>query len=469
MQLPDWNAWLPEVHPEDVWGEFFRKTTPIEGSPNNKRGDVLGHYGQLQGDLRRKGVARLLELGYLDNRVEGFSAAGVKYFLDGRYGGGLSRRPRGMRAEVAVRSVRHWTVVKLWEVNQAFGLEDESARVYGAGADRRSWLGVARQVFDLAPHLTADQGGAFAFQNNRAGRVTSTIWYQLQAILNAGNRQGGSNTPIDWNYHPNFISSIHDDGAPFLTAATWIKQIQSFHYKGKVLSEEPYVRQGHPGRWGGFAVFRNMEPSKRAALFSAPFAAYMTVVENYNGWERADKAQRWEPASYTPKPLGGQTSWTKASHTGRYADLWYAMIPTFRMWGVNGSVLDRATNWGQKMWPKGNWGAVRGNVAEQELAATSERLSDVPVEYSLDGAYPSPFNPTTTISFALPEEARVRLEVFDALGRRVATLVEDDYRAGWHEAVFEASSLASGVYLYRFEAEGAAGRFADTGKALLVK
>ena len=469
MQLPDWNAWLPEVHPLDVWGEFFLKTTPISGSPNNRRGDVLGHFDQLVGELEGKGLSRVLSLGELDNRVEGFSSAGVKYFLDGRYGGALSRRRRGMRSEEAVRSVRHWTVVKLWEVNRRWGLEDKSLRVYGSGADRRSWLGVARQVFDLAPHLAADKNGAFAFQDGRSGRITSTQWYQLQMIINAGNRQGGSNAPVDWNYHPNFISSFHSNGAPFLTAATWIKQIQSFHYKGRVLEEEPYVRQGHPGRWGGFSVFRKLPPAKRAALFSAPFGAYMSVVEKYNGWKRADKRRQWEPASYKPKPLGGQTSWTTASHVGRHADLWYAMIPTFRKWGVSGSAVNRATNWGQKMWPKGNWGAARSRVGEQDVAVTSETLSDVPLAYALEGAYPSPFNPTTTIRFALPEQARVQLEVFDALGRRVATLAEGSYRAGWHQATFEASSLASGVYLYRIEAEGADGRFTDTGRALLLK
>ena len=480
LQLPDWNAWLPEVHPLDVWGEFFRKTRPIEGTPNNKRGDVLGHYEQLQRDLRRKGVGRLVELGYLDNRIEGFSSAGVKYFLDGRYGGGLSRRPRGMRKEAAVRSVRHWTVVKLWEVKQAWGLEDESVRVYGAGSDRRSWLGVARQVFDLAPHLAGDEKAGFVFQDATVGNYTSAAWYELQAILNSGNRHGGTNVPVDWNYQPNFISGLHkyEPGAVFISASAWIKQIQSFHYKGKVLREEPYIRQGHPGRWGGFDVFRDLESSKRAALFSTMITAYLDAIEPYDGkWNRGTKRHQWEPAGYVPI-LVDDMSWTRASHLGRHADLWYTMIPTFRKWGVDERVLDRAIDWGRKMWPRGNWGALRAGSSNRVVAADnlgsptallSDGFSDVPEAYGLEGAYPSPFNPTTTISFALPEAAHVRLEVFDALGRRVATLVEDDYRAGWHEAVFEASSLASGVYLYRLEAEGATGRFNGTGKVLLAK
>ena len=480
MQLPDWNAWLPEVHPLDVWGEFFLKTTPISGSPNNRRGDVLGHFDQLVGELEGKGLSRVLSLGELDNRVEGFSSAGVKYFLDGRYGGALSRRRRGMRSEEAVRSVRHWTVVKLWEVNRRWGLEDKSLRVYGSGADRRSWLGVARQVFDLAPHLAADKNGAFAFQDDLAGNYTSTAWYELQAILNSGNRHGGTNVPVDWNYQPNFISGFHqyEPGATFITVSAWIKQIQSFHYKGRVLREEPYVRQGHPGRWAGFSALRRLPAAKRAALFSTMVTAYLDAVEPHNGkWNRGTRRHQWEPASYKPRMIDDM-SWTRASHVGRHADLWYTMIPTFRKWGVDNDVLDRAIDWGQKMWPKGNWGALRAGsnnrvAAAQGLALTEAVLDngspDVPLAYALEGAYPSPFNPTTTIRFALPEQARVQLEVFDALGRRVATLAEGSYRAGWHQATFEASSLASGVYLYRIEADGAAGRFTDTGKVLLAK
>lgn len=101
-----------------------------------------------------------------------------------------------------------------------------------------------------------------------------------------------------------------------------------------------------------------------------------------------------------------------------------------------------------------------GNVATAEL----------PREYTLEAAYPNPFNPATTIRFGLPEAAHVTLTVYDALGRQAAALVDGPTPAGMHEAVFEAGSRPSGVYLYRVEARGESGRsYVRSGRVLLVK
>ena len=106
-----------------------------------------------------------------------------------------------------------------------------------------------------------------------------------------------------------------------------------------------------------------------------------------------------------------------------------------------------------------------GAVAEAEL----ETVSDSPAEYALEAAYPNPFNPQATIRFALPEASDVRLVVYDVTGREVARLVEGQLAAGRHEARFDGSRLASGMYLYRLTATGAAERFAKTGRMMLVK
>lgn len=66
-------------------------------------------------------------------------------------------------------------------------------------------------------------------------------------------------------------------------------------------------------------------------------------------------------------------------------------------------------------------------------------------------SYPNPFNPRTTIHYTLPAASRVTLRIFDLQGRKVATLVDAEQRAGQHEVVWEAQNVASGVYLYRLE------------------
>jgi hypothetical protein len=64
----------------------------------------------------------------------------------------------------------------------------------------------------------------------------------------------------------------------------------------------------------------------------------------------------------------------------------------------------------------------------------------------LEQNYPNPFNPATTINFQLPSNGHVTLKIFDAIGRTVATLVNDVKEAGQYSATFDASRLSSGVY-----------------------
>lgn len=79
---------------------------------------------------------------------------------------------------------------------------------------------------------------------------------------------------------------------------------------------------------------------------------------------------------------------------------------------------------------------------------------EIPVVNMLFQNYPNPFNPATQISFQISEDSHVRLQVFDMLGRLVATLTDQQWAAGIHQVRFDAMNLASGVYIYRLESAG---------------
>lgn len=89
----------------------------------------------------------------------------------------------------------------------------------------------------------------------------------------------------------------------------------------------------------------------------------------------------------------------------------------------------------------------------------------LPSEFALFQNYPNPFNEATTIGYRLPQKAHVRLEIFDALGRRVTTLVNTQEPPGNHQIIWRAENNSSGVYFYKLTA----GNFKKTEKMVLLK
>jgi len=79
---------------------------------------------------------------------------------------------------------------------------------------------------------------------------------------------------------------------------------------------------------------------------------------------------------------------------------------------------------------------------------------EMPEEITLRQNFPNPFNPTTVISYDLPDQSHVTLEVYDITGRHITTLVNGQVEAGQHQVTFDASNLSSGTYIYRLQAGG---------------
>ena len=93
-------------------------------------------------------------------------------------------------------------------------------------------------------------------------------------------------------------------------------------------------------------------------------------------------------------------------------------------------------------------------------------------EYALEQNYPNPFNPGTTIRYQLPKDGLVTLKIYDILGSEIATLVNEEKIAGKYEVNFDASNLASGVYVYRIAIHSGklqAGEFVNSKKMILLK
>jgi hypothetical protein len=95
----------------------------------------------------------------------------------------------------------------------------------------------------------------------------------------------------------------------------------------------------------------------------------------------------------------------------------------------------------------------------------SDGTHHIPKKFSMNQNYPNPFNPSTTISYQLPKQSHVSLNIFDILGRQVMTLVNEVEQPGYKSIKFDASILPTGVYFYRLTSDS----YVETKKLLLVR
>ncbi len=89
----------------------------------------------------------------------------------------------------------------------------------------------------------------------------------------------------------------------------------------------------------------------------------------------------------------------------------------------------------------------------------------IPSAYALEQNYPNPFNPSTTINFSIPVEGFVTLDVYNTIGQKVASLVNETKTAGTYKVDFDAATLTSGIYFYKISV----GNFTETKKMILMK
>ncbi len=204
----------------------------------------------------------------------------------------------------------------------------------------------------------------------------------------------------------------------------------------------------------------------------APDAQATTVHMGHNGTISASKMQT---------ATNGAWTWINVNTKGavQSVQLSTAGLNTIHVWmRDDGLVIDKVLLTTDAAFvPSGQGPAespqagpvVGGNGANgrDQFAFEAEEL---PESFDLKANYPNPFNPTTTIAFDLPEASEVTLEVYDMMGRRVATLVNGNLSAGRYEAIWNAradngASVASGVYIYRLRA----GSFESVKQMVLMK
>jgi photosystem II stability/assembly factor-like uncharacterized protein len=191
----------------------------------------------------------------------------------------------------------------------------------------------------------------------------------------------------------------------------------------------------------------------------------------------------------TNSSANGGASWDSAAAAGSNSISCISGLGT-EFWATAGTGIAYTNNLGQK-WSfqtPGHWGLINLKavsispvtsqvngwaVGESGLilhyrrnaSSVSQTISNLPAMFSLGQNYPNPFNPSTTINYSLPKTGNVKLTVYNEVGSKVASIVNEYKPAGSYQVQFNGSNLPSGIYLYRLES----GNYSAVKKFILLK
>ena len=208
---------------------------------------------------------------------------------------------------------------------------------------------------------------------------------------------------------------------------------------------------GGTGAFSGTFSFSTGFPLATTLVFPANISPDIPVDVQFL-WNRSSAA-----TSYRLQISRAADFATLVADTGGIADTTFLFTGlqnyTVYYWHVKASNAIGSADWSA---------AFRFRTVASSAVAEAGHL---PTDYSLDQNFPNPFNPATTITYALPRAGHVRLEVYDLLGRLVTRLVDEMQEPGYHQVVWNAASEASGIYFYRITASG----FTTTKRMILVR
>ncbi len=276
-----------------------------------------------------------------------------------------------------------------------------------------------------------------------------------------------------------FTKSLSEPRAPLgLTADTYKMVVTSSNYwlrnaRGTItLTSEFDLGVGLPANPPSVTSFmvldKNRHPTDAFAKGEPATLQFSVNVINFSNnvlplfdstkaWYRKHGTSSWTPLALTKiaELVDNEGIIVQANLAAVTAEDSVAIDLRVASKGANGFTLDQVVS---PAFAVGNWDTVTTDV-------TTPPDQGIPRRFALAQNFPNPFNPTTEISYQLPDFSNVVLKVYDVLGREVATLVNEKKVAGKYSVTWNASSMSSGVYFYRLQA----GAYSETKKLLLLK
>ncbi len=403
IQLPDWNSWLPDTHPLDYWGESFAESdgvTAFKAAMDSLATDR-------EANIADRNVVSLVESLLKDTWNEYFAPMGgpqpciqyvkkreadtLRYSRMDDITGNEPPYNTPFSCEDGLVSLNHWLSVKNWEIMHENQLEEITSELYPYG-EKRGWFGRQRNVFEMAPHRSADNSNSFKHQTRGQGAYESNAWYQLQLILNAGHRDPYTWFPQDWFYTGNWLA-LNGERNGNVNVSTFfvsnhLKMLQNLDTTGP---DSLGVDKG-PGKAGWWVAFTTpwrlesrlydksgfplsgldeYDPALRVKVLNSLLKAWFDKTSSYpiselprhdNPDERAT-SNKYEHIDYivpTEIPDNANCFYSCPNH-GYIARDFYRAMYQFRELGVDSTLRGEIIDWLKQVWPHpdNDWDALR--------------------------------------------------------------------------------------------------------------
>ncbi len=398
LQMPDWNEWLPEYHPIDVWGDDFEQSDAWDWYVNEVPGLINESRPWKVERSAERASQRLWR--FVKNEWSNAPSTSDPYVFE-------------VARQVGVK----WNLVKTFEIFQPHHNEEHAQDLYNEDAEPRQWTSTSRAVFDQAPHIGGGKGPRYEIMD----LYHDTAWYQHQITINPGSGLTAGQKPVDWKYHFPHNSAVSAPDAHYWRhLASYMKLVQIANSTPDEHSETepdgwflrhltPAVIDRHHGWASPLLSMPDDQYRKALNVVLHTFAEGLTQ-HSPDAWARLeDNEDGLEPESHVPQYMNRYDNTT-------YADHFWTALQNFGEYGVAYEVLYDLATWANEAWPEGDW---MGHIAPYE---DNPPIDDAPTASEQTITMDAGWN---IISTRMIDEPRPMEEVLDPILDEVV-LVKDD-------------------------------------------